>query len=47
MFVLQVGVDPFLVPLNTARTLEAKLKAKGHELVALDSNPVDPIWFNK
>jgi len=43
----KVGIDPFLVPVNTAKTLENKLKAKGHELVALKTNPVDPLWSNR
>jgi len=43
----KVGIDPFLVPVNTAKTLDAKLKAKGHELVALEANPVDPLWSGR
>mmetsp|Transcript_17837 Transcript_17837/g.34869 ORF Transcript_17837/g.34869 Transcript_17837/m.34869 type:complete len:614 (+) Transcript_17837:244-2085(+) len=43
----KVGIDPFLVPVNTARTLETKLTAKGHELVALAKNPVDAIWSDR
>ena len=43
----QVGIDAFLVPLNTARTMETKLRENGHQLVALDSNPIDPIWTDR
>ena len=43
----QVGVDAFLVPLNTAKMLKKNLEAKGHVLVALDANPVDPIWTER
>mmetsp|Transcript_24888 Transcript_24888/g.61125 ORF Transcript_24888/g.61125 Transcript_24888/m.61125 type:complete len:634 (+) Transcript_24888:25-1926(+) len=43
----KVGIDPFLVPLNTARTIELKLKEKEHTLVALESNPVDAVWKDR
>ena len=43
----RVVVDPWLIPLSTARTLEAKLSPKGHSLIALQSSPIDQLWSNR
>lgn len=39
-----VGVDPRTVTISMAKRMQAALGASGHQLVALDSNPVDEVW---
>ncbi|MDZ3832116.1 MAG: aminopeptidase P family protein [Sphingopyxis sp.] len=40
----KVGYDPWLHGIDWARALEQALAAKGAQLVAVDSNPVDAAW---
>ncbi len=40
----KVGYDPWLHGIDWANATAAALKAKGAELVAVDSNPIDAVW---
>ncbi len=40
----KIGFDPWLHGIDWARGLARALKAKGAELVAVESNPVDAVW---
>jgi Xaa-Pro aminopeptidase len=43
----KVGYDPWLHAIDWARSLERALAAKGAELVAVDTNPVDAAWTDQ
>ncbi|WP_033074314.1 aminopeptidase P family protein [Sphingopyxis sp. MWB1] len=40
----KIGYDPWLHAIDWARSLEAALAARGAELVAVDTNPLDAVW---
>src|SRR3546814_1929058 len=40
----KIGYDPWLHGIDWARGLAKALEAKGAELVAVESNPVDAVW---
>ena len=40
----KVAIDPRMLPLGTARTLESHLTPVGHSLVPLETSPIDELW---
>ena len=44
---MRIGYDAWLHPIGWAESLDAALKAKGAELVAVASNPIDAVWADQ
>ncbi len=43
----RIGFDPWLHTVDWVKGTQARLKAKGVELVPVDSNPVDAVWSDR
>ena len=43
----KIGFDPWLHTVDFVSNMQARLKAKGLDLIAVETNPVDAVWANR